>query len=621
MLTSPNLHTITPATYASLRVDPSHWFTICLGIAILGYLLPWHSPLGRDFLVNSFSFGFICLGLAGFFWQNRIRQMSLSVVSWGALALWLLVQAQLVTIAYPDALVFPIVCLVIVALTAWATSHIADKAVLLNRLFPFAYAMALVTFAIQLMQIGHYQITWEGWVIARGAANGSRLDGNFGQPNHTAYGFVLALCGIMYQLEQAFDAHKQQYLPRWVKTAKQRQGYRFALMLMFVVFTIGLALTQSRAGLVMTVAAIGVYFFAQPLAWRKKLLLTGFGWAVFLLYYVGTSWVVAMVSNAAGKLGAVSRLAGGEGNRTALKDRAWLMFQDHPWTGVGWNNYMAASVDYAQRFKWPEIADHSHNFVSMIFAELGLIGALCFVPIVWLLLRAIHLKHSAESAIACAFIAASLLYASVEYPLWYFRYLAVFAVFLALIEQRALPLHLPIWVTRAWAMGLALLVGASVFYAQAYLNRHYLDYNRFVTHTNHLNTQTQPATLTVEEPMFGFGAYDGRLMAMQVPVTNTQVAQKLEIFNDVLTSDSSQFNLLAKAQLLAYQGDTKAALTQIQAACVMVRDVQDCDNVDIDLGKLAKDNPRVFAGLYQQFVAWRQQYPEKTGLSPVAGTK
>ncbi len=611
---APNLAFATPQL-PTKTLDHSRWFAMCMGIAILGYLLPWHSPLGRDFLVNSFSFGFICLGLAGFFWQNTVKQMSLSVMSWGLLALWLLMQSKLVTIAYPDALVFPIICLVIVALTAWAVSNIADKALLLNRLFPFVYVMALLTFAIQVMQIGSYQISWQGWVIARGAANGSRLDGNFGQPNHTAYGFVLALCGIMYQLEQAFNQAKQHYLPRWVTTLKHRQAYRFGLMVMFVLFTIGLALTQSRAGLIMTVAAIGIYFFAQPLAWRKKFLLTGFGWAMFLLYYVGTSWVVALVSNAASQLGAVSRLAGGEGNRTALKERAWLMFQEHPWTGVGWNNYMASSVEYAQRFKWPEIADHSHNFVSMIFAELGLIGALCFVPIVWLLLRAIHFKHSAESAIACAFVAASLLYASVEYPLWYFRYLAVFALFLALIEQRHLTIKLPKMLTQAWAMVLALLVGASVFYAQAYLDRNYLDYNRFVNHTNHLTTDEKiSSTMPVTQPMFGFGAYDGRLLAMQVPVNDQQISQKLEIFNDVLTSDSSQFNLLAKAQLLAYQGDKAGALTQIQAACVMVRDVHNCDNVDIDLGKLAKENPQVFANLYQQFVEWRHQNPEKTGL-------
>lgn len=588
-------------------------FSLTMGGVIFCYLLPWHSPLGKDFLVNTLPFIIICLGIAEFVWWHRVVQVSLSAVTWLLLAMLLSVQPLFLTIAYPDALIFPITCLLVVALVATVTNNISDKKALLNRVFLAGFIMASLTFAIQVMQMFRYQIEWGGWVIARGTPNGMRFDANFGQANHAAYGFVLALCGVVYQLHQSFTAKTGQKIAGVPNVAigQYRQYYRFLLMVLFVIFTVGLALTQSRAGMVMMVAVIGVYFISQPLAWGKKLALSVFGVAMFLLYYVGTSWLAGVVSGA-NSLGAVSRMAGGQGNRPALNERALMMFSDHPITGVGWNNYMLASIDYAQHFKWPEIADHSHNFATMILAEMGIIGALCFLPIVWVLVRAIHFRHSAESAIALAFVVASILYASVEYPLWYFRYLAVFAMFLALVEQKYRAFDVPKLATKALAGVMAILIGAAIFYAQTYLKLNYLDYGSFTTHKNHLNTDSQ---IDYRTRTFGFGAYDGRLVAMKVPVNNQNIDKKLEVFNDVLTSDSSQFNLMAKAQLLAYKGDKTGALEQIQAACIMIPNVKDCANVNTDLQRLADTNPAVFGELYTDFVQWRKDNPVKTGLA------
>ncbi|MFW2176579.1 MULTISPECIES: O-antigen ligase family protein [unclassified Moraxella] len=613
-------------TAPHLDNDNSRWFALCMGLAVLCYLAPWHSPLGRDFLVNAMAFFPIVVGVIGFLLYYPIRQISLSVGTWLALAVLLGCQPLLHTLAYPDALIFPIACLFMVAMVAMVAGNVTDKSQLLNRFFIAVYVMALLTFFIQFSQMQNYQGFYKGWVIVRDNAQPNRYDGNFGQANHTAYGFVLALCGVIYQLHQAFsqyiskDTINQDFirknarltssaLPK-IALGRYRQLYRFGLMVLFVCFTIGLALTQSRAGLVMMLTVIGVYFFAQQSPWRSKFLLAGFGWVMFLLYYMGTSWI-ANYTAGGNSLGAVSRMAGGQGNRSALSERAMMMFHDHPWTGVGWNHYMSASVDYAQHFKWPEIADHSHNFFTMILAELGVVGALCFVPIVWILLRAIHWRHSAESAIALAFVLASLLYASVEYPLWYFRYLAVFALFLALIDQsnwRILPKK---WLNCGVMGILSLLAGGAGFYTNTYLAENYLNYDQFVSHKNH---QFQDNKMNYQAGVFGFSAYHDRILAMQAPVTAVQLDKKREIFQDVLTSDSSQFNLLANAQLYAYQGDKAKAFELIQASCIMVRDLTDCDNVDTDLENFADRDPATFGDLYTQFVQWRKANPSKTGL-------
>lgn len=579
-------------------------FVFCVGLAILSYLLPYHSPLGRDFLVNSFPFAVLCLGIASFFYQNKIQKFSISILTWFALIVFLMIQPIFVEIAFVDALIFPIFCLLVVGLVATVASNIQSKQQFLYRLFIFVYLMAICTFIIQIMQINDKQIFLKGWIFIRDNAIANRFDGNFGQANHAGYAFVLALCGVIYQLHQSFTAKLSP------KVWQYRQFYRFMLMIMFALFTVGLALTQSRAGLMMMIAVILVYFISQPLAWGKKLSLSAFGLVAFLVYYLTTSFISSMGN--ANELGAVSRMAGGGGNRTALSERAMMMFGDNPAWGVGWNNYMGASVEYAQHFKWPEIADHSHNFITMILAEMGIIGALCFLPIVWVLLRAVHFRHSPESAIALAFVVASLLYASVEYPLWYFRYLAIFALFLALIEQRYLIVKLPKFVNYSVFVVMASLVGASIFYTQTYLQLNYLDYNKFVTHKNH---EFSDKDITYDGVAYGFSPYQWRLLAMKVPVNGNHLSIKEPLFKKAMGLESSQFNILAYAQILAYKGDVNQAFQLIQASCLMVNKIEFCDNVDIDLGNLAKHNPAVFADLYQQFVAWRQANPEKTGLT------
>lgn len=605
-----------PATIPFTQ-NVTRWFALCMGLAILSYLIPWHSPLGRDFPVNVFAFVFICAGLIGSVWRpsfNRaisLRQISLATVTWLLLACLLLVQSWLLPIRYPDALIFPIGCLVVVSLVSLVSSNVVYKAKLLNTVFFASFIMAGLTFAIQIMQTQHYQIAWEGWVIARGSSNGGRFDGNFGQANHAAYGFVLALCGVIYQLHQSFG--DDTYLPFWARE-RYPQAFRFGLMLLFVLFTVGLAFTQSRAGLMMMLAVFAVYFGSQALTWRRKLSLIGLSVGLFLLYYVGASWLGSQLAGSANGLGAVSRMAGGQGNRSAMNDRALMMFSDHPVLGVGWNNFMGASVDYAQHFKWPEIADHSHNFVTMILAEMGVVGALCFLPIVWLLVKAVHFRHSAESAIALAFVVASVMYASVEYPLWYFRYLAVFAMFLALIDQCYLTL--PTWVNTSvvrygLASALAVALGVAGFYASVYYQRNYLDYNQFVTHKNHLYSDSN---IHYNGAVFGFTPYHERILAMQVPINPVNLERKYALFYDVVDLDSSQFNLLAYAQLLAWQGQTDKAFEMMQASCVMVKDVTDCDNVDTDLKDMVRRDPTTFTPLYQRFAAWRQANPQKTGL-------
>ena len=150
----------------------------------------------------------------------------------------------------------PVISLVVVALTALIGSNIENKANFLNRLFIAVYLMAIITFMIQMMQ-SKAIIDYKGWVIARGN-NGGRYDGNFGQANHAGYAFVLSRC--------VGDLSTAAVVSRKVKCPAVADGSIptiCAVWLDAIVCDIyhRLALTQSRAGLVMMLAVIPIFFW------------------------------------------------------------------------------------------------------------------------------------------------------------------------------------------------------------------------------------------------------------------------------------------------------------------------------------------------------------------------
>ena len=97
----PTKNTMLLSTSNQTLTQDIRLFTLFMGLAILTYLMPWHSPLGRDFVVNATAFGFVSLAIAAFFWQNPITKFSKSVLTWLLLALLIVCQPLFNHIAYP----------------------------------------------------------------------------------------------------------------------------------------------------------------------------------------------------------------------------------------------------------------------------------------------------------------------------------------------------------------------------------------------------------------------------------------------------------------------------------------------------------------------------------------
>jgi O-antigen ligase len=87
--------------------------------------------------------------------------------------------------------------------------------------------------------------------------------------------------------------------------------------------------------------------------------------------------------------------------RMAHWQAGWYMFLDKPWLGVGAGNYGDAYPAYYVG-PWPEALGHAHNYYLNMLAELGILGGLLLLVMLYLffrhlgaaLLRSEHLAHT-----------------------------------------------------------------------------------------------------------------------------------------------------------------------------------------------------------------------------------
>ncbi|KMN91998.1 hypothetical protein VL04_02710 [Chromobacterium violaceum] len=112
--------------------------------------------------------------------------------------------------------------------------------------------------------------------------------------------------------------------------------------------------------------------------------------------------------------------------------KAWMVFREHPWFGVGLARYPAQSVwleAYGGLPKYPEgvLFTQSHNLIFQLLAETGLSGALfaaagllaCLLPFFG------RGRQSAENLLLLAIAMMILIHSMFEFPLWYLPFLAM----------------------------------------------------------------------------------------------------------------------------------------------------------------------------------------------------
>lgn len=411
------------ANLFSIHVHPYRTFyhEAFLVVAVLGFYLGFSKPLRAECHVATLHVpALICFPL--FLVLTLLLQSALR-----------LTQFQYIT--YP-AFYFLLALLVMIIGATWTTkSNGAEKLCLMFSIVQVVAAVLSVF--MQCIQIAG--LDWSPIVMymAHSPDTPMRPFANVAQPNQLALLLCFGLASIW-----------------WLVQTKRLNGY---LALAFSVFLLwGLALTQSRiAWIILPVFALLVWcrvIGEYPLRRTAILLL--------LLVYVGFVWFLPSIADMLGFSSAtIAERVGGRSERSGLLQQAWFMIKQHPWFGVGWFGFGAEQVKIAADFPSTIYAEHSHNLVLNLMAELGVPAALLIFAALLFWFYQTCVARAAAKNNQVAFVMLSLIavgvHSMVEFPLWYAYVLLPIALLMGMLHQMR-------WPDQAWVITVPRLVPAAI---------------------------------------------------------------------------------------------------------------------------------------------------------------
>ena len=139
--------------------------------------------------------------------------------------------------------------------------------------------------------------------------------------------------------------------------------------------------------------------------------------------------------------------------------KAFLGFLQAPLFGQGWNEstFQSFFIDFdllpLDYFHSGQIAEHSHNIITELLVEMGIIGTLIVViGTIWALIPLVKSSLKFESCFIIALLIVTAVHSMVEYPLWNTYFLLAVVIFLTAapakrVEKKVNAIyHLPIFI-------------------------------------------------------------------------------------------------------------------------------------------------------------------------------
>lgn len=250
---------------------------------------------------------------------------------------------------------------------------------------------------------------------------GSRPFANFGQPNHLAIFLFIGLISCFYLFERGFLN-------------------KIVLLLISFILIFGLALTQSRTPLV-----IGILIFF--LMWYKKnnlnisFKLEKVFIVAIILFYILVLFNLEQLNffikslfqlNIVDTTPIVNRLFS---DRLDIWMQSFYAIKQNPIVGWGWFQTSFAQLGTTHIYQYHGIYTSSHNILFDILIWNGCIlgGLICCYGI-WFLLDLFYNAKSFESLISFFMALAIILYAMLEFPLYYSYFLLPVGFLLGLVK-------------------------------------------------------------------------------------------------------------------------------------------------------------------------------------------
>lgn len=216
-------------------------------------------------------------------------------------------------------------------------------------------------------------------------------------------------------------------------------------VLLVVPLVTAILLTQSRAGLVLSMTGLAVMLWLSGHSaslWLRLVVVVSVCAGVLMLCQWLTTAVFsrpeAMLTHPT-----VQRFAEGEGLAMRLQIMAHGLRQwmDSPLLGGGWGTHAGWVFLHAENIPWPRYTNHAHNLVSHLLGETGLLGvapiAIAFLMVFKRILSTKVWRQGWVPKIYSVLLLVMLLHSLVEYPLWNLFFLVPFSWALTRLMQSA----------------------------------------------------------------------------------------------------------------------------------------------------------------------------------------
>lgn len=576
-------------------------FAYMLGILNYMHLLPSKRNLNIGLQVLLV----LSIGLA-IVWSQRdfvFRRLGWSALMWLFLLLLVLIQPLVNTIAYPDALIFTVGALIFILLLSVTVYQIEDKASFTRTLSWFVLIGALLEYLTQLAQLLQWTFLFHNLVYPVPA--GGRPIGNIVQPNQAAFIYAMGIAAVCYlqDIKVTREGATQQ-----MTTLISQRWLTLLFGLSVGILASGIAISASRTGMILGIAAIIGYYLLNERPLKQRLTKAGLFTALSLVGYVLGGYLLSSYSPTQSAVNKIATTTATESLRGYQLEQALFIFKDNPLFGIGWGNFASSALVYAEQLPWMSTTDHSHFIVSNIASELGVIGLLVFIPFIYIIWKNIRLGLQPSSAFVLSILGVITLYSFSEYPLWYFYFLMLFAVFLALadIEMSALQINLK----RIFTALLVVISLLSVYYYQAFMS-----YNKVADLTTlEIPDEQKLALVTELNTPYGFTQYKEYLLYHSLSVSSEQLDEKIAIGDRVVSLFPAPSLMMQQGLLYGLKGDSEANLKLFKAACLF-EFATDCATVQDTLIDARDSQPTYYQQTLEAFLAWREANPEQTGLT------
>ena len=578
-----------------------------IGLAyLLGILNYMHLlPSKRNLNIGLEVLLVLSIGLA-IVWSQRdfvFRRLGWSALMWLFLIVLILIQPLVNTIVYPDALIFTLGSLVFVLLLSVTVYQIEDKASFTRTLSWFILIGALLEYLTQLAQL--LQWTFLFYNLVYPVPAGGRPIGNIVQPNQAAFIYAMGIAAVCYlqDIKVTREIATQQ-----MTTLISQRWLTLFFGLSVLILASGIAISASRTGMVLGIAAIIGYYLLNERPLKQRLTKGGLFTALSLIGYVLGSYLLSSYSPTQSALNKIATTTATESLRGYQLEQALLIFKDHPLFGIGWGNFASSALVYAEQLPWMSTTDHSHFIVSNIASELGVIGLLVFIPFIYIIWKNIRLGRQPSSAFVLSILGVIALYSFSEYPLWYFYFLMLFAVFLALADIKMSDVQINL--KRIFTALLIVSALLSVYYYQAFMQ-----YNKVADLTTlEIPDEQKLALVTELNTPYGFTLYKEYLLYHSLSVSTEQLDEKIAIGDRVVSLFPAPYLMMQQGLLYGLKGDSEANLKLFKAACLF-EFATDCASVQDALIDARDSQPIYYQQTLEDFLAWREANPEQTGLT------